>query len=162
MKIGRIKIRTEIDVNGIIEMDFRKNGKSFFCIDTRLSNVSEIIKSLELCLNQDAACSRFSINHTDGDTIVFAMDSAGGTLNYYLDKVKEPLLTDFPMLVTINYPKNEGSKVYRYEINRLVEKLDFISEMYKAIQKLFPEQKSELIESVLETGDLGIYYDRIR
>jgi hypothetical protein len=90
------------------------------------------------------------------------MDSAGGTLNYYLDRVKEPLLTDYPMLVTINYPKNEGSKIYRYEINRLVDKLEFVIEIYKSIQKVFPEQKSELIESVLETGDLGIYYDRIR
>lgn len=162
MKIGSVKVRTKILENNVIEIDFRKNGKSFFCMDSKLANISEIIKGLELCLNQDAACSRFPIIHTAGDTIVVSMDSAGGSLNYYLEHVKEPVLTNFPMLVTINYPKNEGSKIYRYEIVRLVDKLDFISEMYNAIRQIFPEEKSELIESVLETGDLGIYYDRIR
>ena len=131
-------------------------------MDSRLSNISEIIKALELCLNQDAACSRFSIIHTEGDTIGISMDSAGGSLNYYLEHVKEPVLTNYPMLVTINYPKNDGSEIYRYEIVRLVDKLDFISEMYNAVKKVFPEEKSELIESVLEAGDLGIYYERIR
>ena len=162
MKIGSVKVRTKIIENNTFEIDFRKNGKSFFCVDSRFSNISEIIKSLELCLNQDAACSRFSIIHTEGDTIFVSMDSAGGSLNYYLEHVKEPILTDYPMLVTINYPKNEGSEIYRYEIVRLVDKLNFISEMYNALIKLFPDKKSELIESVLETGDLGIYYERIR
>lgn len=77
-------------------------------------------------------------------------------------QVKEPVLTDYPMLITINYPKNEGSEMYRYEIVHLVDKLDFIFEMYTAVKKIFPEEKSELIKSVLETGNLGIYYDRIR
>ncbi len=162
MKIGSVKVRTKANENGIIEMDFRKNGKSFFCIDTKLSNVSEIIKSLESCLNQDASCSRFTINQTGGYTIVFAMESAGGSFNYYLEKVKEPILTDFPMLVTINYPKKEDSKIYRYVIHRLVDKLDFIAGMYNALKNVFPEKKSELIEAVLEAGDLGIYYDRVR
>ena len=162
MKIGSVNVRTTINENNTIEIDFRKNGKSFFCVDSRFSNVSEIIKSLELCLNQDAACSRFPIIHTEGDTIIVSMDSAGGSLNYYLDHVKEPFFTDYPMLVTINYPKNEGSTIYHYEINRLVDKLDFISEIYNALIKLFPEEKSELIESILDVGDLGIYYERIR
>lgn len=162
MKIDSVKVRTKIIENNIIEIDFQKNGKSFFCMDSKLANISEIINGLELCLNQEAECSRLPIIHTEGDTIVVSLDSAGSSLNYYLEQVKEPVLTDYPMLVTINYPKNEGSEIYRYEIVHLVDKLDFIFEMYTAVKKIFPEEKSELIESVLETGNLGIYYDRIR
>lgn len=80
MKIDSVKVRTKIIENNIIEIDFQKNGKSFFCMDSKLTNISEIINGLELCLNQDAECSRLPIIHTEGDTIVVSLDSAGSSL----------------------------------------------------------------------------------
>lgn len=80
MKIDSVKVRTKIIENNIIKIDFQKNGKSFFCMDSKLANISEIINGLELCLNQDAECSRLPIIHTEGDTIVVSLDSAGSSL----------------------------------------------------------------------------------
>ena len=81
-------------------------------------------------------------------------------------QVKEPVLTDYPMLVTINYPKNEGSEIYRYEIVHLVDKLDFIFEMYTAFELKQIEQscgKEDFLEiKIFEDGSRGGYRHEVK
>jgi len=164
MKIGKVIIRLKQSDAGYAEIDFRKNGKSFFCMDLKFDEdiAKQYVSKLEENLTAPGGlCSAIFLDHPDGDRVIVELATRERDFNYI--NIQEPWSFESKYIghLTITFPVNEGHQIVRRYVDRLVYKKDFIEEMYNSIVALEPEAKSELVESILANGDLDSFYERI-
>lgn len=164
MKVGKVIVRIKAMSEGVAEIDFRKNGKSFFCMDFNFNETiakQYVSKLEENLIAPGGLCSAIFLNHPEGDRVTVEIASRERDLKYI--NVEDPwtLESKYISHFTITYPVNEGSQIVDRYTDRLVYKKDIIEELYKTIVAAEPGAKSELVESILENGDLDSYYERI-
>ena len=165
MKVGKVNIKIKELSEGIAEIDFRKNGKSFFCMDFKLSETiaKQYVSKLEENLTAPKGlCSDIFLEHPDGyDRVTVELATRERDFEYI--NVEEPWSFDSKYIghFTITYPINEGTQIVNRYVDRLVYKKDIIEEMYNGIVALEPDARSELVESILSNGDLDSFYERI-
>lgn len=165
MKIGKVIVKIKKMTSGIAEIDFRKNGKSFFCMDFNLNEsiAKQYVSKLEDNLTTPGGlCSAIFLNHPDGrDKVTVELATRERDFTYI--NIEEPWNFESKYIghFTITYPINEGSQIVNRYVDRLVYKKDIIEELYNGIVALEPGAKSELVESILANGDLDSFYERI-
>lgn len=164
MKVGKVNIKIKELSHDIFEIDFRKNGKSYFCMDFKFNEsvAKQYVSKLEENLSAPTGlCSAIFLNHPDGDRITVELASRERDFDYI--NVEEPWSLESKYIghFTITYPVNEGSQIVSRYTDRLVYKKEIIEEFYNAIIQVIPAAKSELIESILANGDLESFYERI-
>ena len=164
MKVGKVNIRINLVANSIAEIDFRKNGKSFFCMDFKFDEeiAKQYVSKLEENLTAPKGlCSAIFLYHPDGDRVTVELASRERDFEYINVEESWSLESKYIGHFTIAYPINEGSQIVNRYVDRLVYKKEIIEEFYKGIVELEPGAKSELIESILANGDLDSFYERI-
>lgn len=164
MKVGKVTVKIKKMSSGIAEIDFRKNGKSFFCMDFKFDEAiaRQYVSKLEENLTAPRGlCSAIFLMHPDGDRITVEIASRERDFEYV--NVQEPWTLDSKYIAhfTITYPVNEGAQIVSRYLDRLVYKKEIIEELYNGIIAIEPSAKSELVESILANGDLDSFYERI-
>ncbi len=163
MKAGKVDVRIKRLSEDTAEFDFRKNGKSFFCMAEAVFTeevARRIIHQLEDNLSSKGTFSEIKLFNKTGDYIKLELESRRNRYTEYLNTLKHSVPYDgYYVLFTIDYPHIFNH--FRYIKNRFDEKLRFISAFYQAVIQAEPRVKSELIESIIENGDLESIYERM-
>lgn len=151
-KMSSFKINIEKNTDGTYELDFLRDNKSMFCMDAKISRdaARRYIEKLErYVLDCSSVTYKMDLLHTHGDRINFEYENDFG----WSDGLDTNLV--------ISYPTNKNGAISYKDRKICMEKLDFIKEFYKVFITISVDAQSQLIESIIDMGDLESYYERI-
>lgn len=158
-KIVNFEFSLKNESGKIKNFEIIKNQNQFFSgkIIFTEQNAQFLIEELEKVLSSKKNYSHISIKQCDKKDLILIIENHGKNFLKILEKLKENC--DEPLLlINLLKPNSEGE--YE-EIFRMTKKVDFVKNFYNAIIENFSTKKSNLIETILEMGDLEKFYERV-